>query len=392
MHAVDDLSDAIDATREFLTPARPGLWLRLAVIVFFVSSLGFGGPSVPAGDVQMTTDGEFLSEFESEFEAETGEEVPWEELVLALVLIGLVVFGIWLVYALLAAIMEFVFIQSLSTSTVHVRRYFRENLGRGLRLFGFRIALLLLASLVALVPSYLLVSGAGGLSALSGVEAGAVVLFGGAVALSYAVVNRFTSEFVAPVMLLEERGVLSAWRRFLSALAGNWAEYVVYLLLVWILNLVISITVWFVVGISLLAFAIPVVVVAVVLVAALGDLAAIPVLLLVVLALISFLVFVALVWVPITTYFQYYALLLLGDTDPELDLIPDQREAVRDGEPGIGVPDDSDGNDGWGAAGGKDDGWNGGNEDDSRSETDDDGWSTWDETSDRDEDDENRGW
>jgi len=38
----------------------------------------------------------------------------------------------------------------------------------------------------------------------------------------------------------------------------------------------------------------------------------------------------ALVQVPVQAYLRYYALLVLGDVEPEFDLVPDQRAAVRE--------------------------------------------------------------
>jgi hypothetical protein len=35
------------------------------------------------------------------------------------------------------------------------------------------------------------------------------------------------------------------------------------------------------------------------------------------------------VQVPVHTYLRYYALLVLGDVEPDLDLVPDQRAAIR---------------------------------------------------------------
>jgi hypothetical protein len=42
------------------------------------------------------------------------------------------------------------------------------------------------------------------------------------------------------------------------------------------------------------------------------------------------LVVAALVGMPVQAYLRYYAMLVLGDVDPDLDLIPDQRAAVRE--------------------------------------------------------------
>jgi hypothetical protein len=35
-------------------------------------------------------------------------------------------------------------------------------------------------------------------------------------------------------------------------------------------------------------------------------------------------------FVPVRTYLRYHALLVLGDTDREFDLIPDLRREIRD--------------------------------------------------------------
>jgi hypothetical protein len=55
-------------------------------------------------------------------------------LVVATILLGLV-------FALVGAIMEFVFIESLRTGDVSIRRSWSDRWRQGLRLFGFRIAI-----------------------------------------------------------------------------------------------------------------------------------------------------------------------------------------------------------------------------------------------------------
>ncbi len=137
MDAVDDLSDAIDATRELLVPVQVGLWLKLAIVVFFIGGgLGMSG-GVPAGDVGPVAD---------ETTVQTPiDEIPDEVIALAagLVAIALV---LWLIYSVISAIMEFVFIESLRSRTVQVRRYMGQNIWRGLRLLGFRFVVGAIAS------------------------------------------------------------------------------------------------------------------------------------------------------------------------------------------------------------------------------------------------------
>lgn len=144
----------------------------------------------------------------------------------------------------------------------------------------------------------------------------------------YAILMRFTSEFVAPVMLLEERGVLSAWRRFWPTLTGNLGQFAVYLVLVWILQFVINFAAGFVILFGVIAIAIPFIILAV-LATMLGEIGLWIAGALAVIALALVVLFVSLVQMPIRTYFQYYALLLLGDRNTDLDLISDLRATIR---------------------------------------------------------------
>lgn len=387
MYAVDDLSDAIDVTREFLTPVRLGLWLRLLIVVFFIGGLGFGGPGIPTGDVGMVVD-------EPTVETEpVDEEVPIDDLLTEEVLIAvavLVVIGalLWLLFAVLRAIMDFVFIESLRTTEVHIRRYGREYLGSALRLFAFRAIAGLLAVGIIAVPAAVAVLTAEDVTAAAGVLVLLAVL-AIPLGIGYAIVMRFTTVFVAPVMVLEDRAVLSAWRRFLPTLRSNLAEYAVYVLLVWILQIVISIAVGFLALFGLLVIGIPFGIAAVVALA-FGTPGVVLAVVLVIVAFVLFLLFVALVEVPVYTYLRYYALLVLGDTNRELDLIPDQRAAVRDGGPE--TRDDDDGPNGDGPATDRtDDSWETRDWDDDRDE----GWepSDWDDDRDDDaNDDRDGGW
>ncbi|WP_137289823.1 DUF7544 domain-containing protein [Natronorubrum halophilum] len=390
MDAIDDLSDAITVTRNFLTPIRVGMWVKLAIIVFFVSSLGFNGAS-PGGDF-----GSFSGDpaFENGQTDQIGEDIATDELILGLVIIGVFALVLWLGYSLIAGVMEFVFLESLRTGEVHMRRYFSANLGNGIRLFAFRVGVTLGIGLLASAP-VAIVWLQGTLSDVSAALIGLYALYAFGLFLVYALVDRFTSEFVAAIMLLEDRGVLSAWSRFWGTLRANWTEYVVYLVLVWILSLAITIAAGFVMVLGILALLIPFGIV-IFLLTLLGDVGIVLALLVGLLALAAIALFVALVWTPITTYFRYYALLVLGDTNDELDLIPDQRAAARfdGGEPT-----------------GRDDHWNDGRRDerdrsdrgDTWSTDDGDSWdndsSAWDDpndaadpdSDDRDSDDD-RGW
>ncbi|ELY94804.1 hypothetical protein C482_17043 [Natrialba chahannaoensis JCM 10990] len=335
MDAVDDLGDAIDVTRELLVPVRVGRWLKLALVVLFVGGgLGMSG-GVPAGDIEPLLDQPTPA-------VETDVDTVPDEVIAVLGLLVVAGFLLWIVYAIIGAVMEFVFIESLRSNAVHVRRYTREHIGRGLRLFAFRAGALLLLTGVFGVVVLAVSGGVPDASSLALAGILSIPLY-----LIYAVVMRFTSEFVAPVMLLEHRGVLSGWRRFWPTVTSNWGNYTVYLVLVWVLQFVLNIVVGFVLVISALIVAIPFVVLAV-LAYVMGGVGVYLAVAIGFVGLLGVIAVFALIQMPIRTYFQYYALLVLGDTNPELDLIPDQRRVARTGENGVtGAGETVSPTDGW---------------------------------------------
>jgi len=334
LHAVRDIEDAIDTTRAFLLPFDRGRWLHLAVIAFFVAG-GFGlnapvnaGPSASAPPPES---GKFPS---------LGElpVIPDD----VLVLIGIVVLGavaLGLLLGLVASVMEFVLVASLREQGVHIRRYGREYLGAGFRLFGFRI-LTTAAGLAAVAGVALLVGPPGPVTGWTGPQLLDVALV--AVPLLVvvlplvALVNGLTTDFVVPVMVLEGQTVLGGWRRFWPTLRSNLVQYGAYLLLKFVLTIAVSIVGATAAGVGAVVLAIPFLLAgAVVFFAAGASLAglstgvAVVLIVLGLLYALSVAVLMAFIQVPLQTYLRYYALLVLGDTEEALDLIPDQRAAAR---------------------------------------------------------------
>ena len=342
MYAVDDLRDAVDVTREFLTPIRVGTWLKLLVVIFFVSGVGFGGPTIPFGDVGMVADDPGLDELEAEFGVTTTDL-----LVVFAVLVAISVL-VWLLFRFIGSFMEFVFYESLRSGEVHVRRYTRRNVGRALHLFAFRLIGGVVLAAVVGIPTLLVVF-VGEITVATAATLAVVGLLALPVYLLYALVMRFTTVFVAPIMLLEERGIVSAWKRFWPTFARNWTEYVVYLVLVWVVWLAVAVALSILAVFVFIVIAIPVAILAFVLLT-LGTPGIVLAALLAVLGIVAFFLVIALLEVPVYSYLRYYALLVLGDTDRELDLIPDQRAAVRadggdgdaSGEPRVPREDEED--------------------------------------------------
>lgn len=330
LYALDDIEDAIDATREFLWPPDIGQWAKLALVVFFVGSASGVNPFQFSGG----TSGEGVSVTLDDVGApDTIPSLGGPEIAVIAAIIALVVL-LGLVLALVGSIMEFIFVESLRREEVTLRRYWSEHWRAGVRLFGFRLALGILtfgliALLVILALSPILFWG-GGLSFGLLLLAIPLVFF---VTIAGALVHAFTTVFVVPVMMLDRRGVISAWRRFWSTMVGQWKQYAVYAVMAFVLQLAGGILIGIATLVGAIVVAIPLVIVGllgvgVLTVSQLAGLAVIA--LAVVLFVLAVIVLGLFVSVPVQTFLRYYALLVLGDTNESFDLIPDRRQAIRE--------------------------------------------------------------
>ena len=332
LHAVDDLTDAFEATRSFLLPFEFGRWVRLALLSLFVAGSGGGGGMTPQSPMQYTFDGTGTPGTPS-FGGLGAELTRFLEANLwPLVGIGLVLILIGLVVAWLASIFEFSYLESLRADAVHVRDYYSQFRGLGTRLFAFRLIFGLLSAVVvggiallAIGPA-LLGFGTSSLFVL-------VLLFPlfFLVGLLAGIVYVFTTAFVVPIMLLEDRGVISGWRRLWGVMGGNWAQFAVFVLVGLFVMIGVGILVGIVTAILGVVVAIPFALVF--FLALMTGIPALNVAVLVILGIPFALVMLAVVGfvqVPVQTYLRYWALLVLGDVEPDLDLIPEQRQAIRE--------------------------------------------------------------
>jgi hypothetical protein len=303
-------------------------WLKLAIVAIFVGGPGFnlfsssfGGSSGNGGTGTPPV--------------EFGPRI-WA---VVAVVVGLILL-IGLVVGLVSSIMEFVFVESLRTQTVTIRRYWSERWPQGLRLFGFRLLLGLLslaAVAVLLAPLALSLFNVGGFGGGLGIAIGVGVLpLVLVVVLFVAAVYAFTTNFVVPIMILDDISVVAGWRRLWPSITSQWVQYLAYALVATFLSIIGGVIVGLVTALGALVLLIPfgvlfavggllfVFVAEPVGIAALGLVALVYIL--------AVLVVGALVQVPVKSYLRYYALLIMGDVDEELDLIPEQRAAVRRGE------------------------------------------------------------
>ncbi|AUV82769.1 hypothetical protein C2R22_14875 [Salinigranum rubrum] len=333
LYALDDIEDAIDATRAFLWPFQRGRWLRLAVVVFFAGGAGGFNPFQFTGSgTPSTSDGPTSP-------PSTAPDLPslgGPEIAI-IATIAVVLLLLFLGFLFVGSVMEFVFVRSLREEEVTLRGYWRDHWRQGARLFGFRLVLTLLTlglvvGVLAAVFAPLVLGGNVAALGLLVVAIPVLIL----VALVGGLLNGFTTMFVVPVMLLEERGVIASWRRFWSTLRGQWKQYLAYLFMSIVLNLAGGILTGLVLLVAALVVGIPLALLglgggALLSVSHLAGWTVIGVA--VAAFVVAMFVLALLVAVPVQTFLRYYALLVLGDTNETFDAIPERRRALREPEP-----------------------------------------------------------
>lgn len=310
MYAFSRLDGAFERTKSLLWPIRWGVWLRLALIALFVG----GGASFP--NISQYSFGE------GDLPPGVVESLPEiAPLIIAFIVIALVIALLWM---LIGAAMQFVFVDMLRTGDIHIRRFFGDRFGKGVRLFLFQVVLTLILVLAMMALIFMLfgLSGVGprvGVSLLVLVLIPVILIL----ALLFGIVFLLTTDFVVPIMIHEDCGVIEGWRRLIRVISAQFWQTVVYVVTRLVLGLIAAIVQAIVVILALVIIAIPFILIGIVLLAAIqaGNFA------LLLALLIPYLVIAIpvalLIAVPFVTFFRYYGLLVLAGLAPEYRLLPE---------------------------------------------------------------------
>jgi hypothetical protein len=337
LYVLNRIDDAVSLMRSLLFPFSAWLWLKLTVVLAFVGTASGGGSSLSVVS-NVPSFGASLSEVPGGTVSLPGR-IPDEALLVGAIAVALVVV-LGLVVGYVGAVMEFVWLSALREQELSLRAAFGRSLRRGLRLFAFRFVLGAVGVLsVAGTVGPLLWPELSALAAGDGIELGASLFGRGLLAVTVAgvvvavvgLLHGTTTEFVAPIMLLEDVGTVEGWRRFYPTLREDIVQYVAYLGVAFVLRVLTAAGAGTVVTVVVTAVSIPFVLVAVVLLA--GTLAAgglspagvalgVPllVLYLAVVACCS-----AAVFVPVRAFHRYHGLLVLGDTNDRFDVLAERR-------------------------------------------------------------------
>ncbi|MDD3071164.1 DUF7544 domain-containing protein [Methanoculleus horonobensis] len=306
-YAFSRLDGAFQRTKSLLWPVRWGVWLRLALIALFVG----GGVSLP------NTSGYNFEE--GDLPPGVMESLP--EIAPLIVAFILIVLAIALVWWIIGTVLQFVFVDMLRTGDIHIRPFFGERLGKGVRLFLFQVGLSLIL-ILAMMAFILMLVGIGG----SGIGGAAFILvfipFILIAALLFGIVFLLTTDFVVPIMIHEDCGVIEGWRRLFGMISENVMQTVVYIVTRLVLGLIAGIVQAILVILAMVIIAIPFILVGIVLLAALQANYVLLLALLVPYLIIAIPV-ALLIAVPFVTFFRYYGLLVLEGLAPGYRLLPE---------------------------------------------------------------------
>ena len=311
-YAFNRLGGAFQRTKNLLWPPGCGVWLRLAVIALFVG----GGISIPNIFQYRSGSSDFMG----------GAAGPFPDIALVVVLIVAFVLAVALIWMFIGAVMQFIFVDMLSTGDIHIRRSFREHLGKGARLFLFEIVITAIIFLAVIALALALFGPVG-----AGTNAGAATLALLLVfipiiliaALIFGLIFLLTTDFVVPIMIREDCGIIEGWRRLIGAISAGFWQVAIYIIVRFVLGLIAAIGQTILVIIALVIIAIPFVLIGVVLLAALSVANSVLLAVLLIPYLIIAIPVALLIAVPFITFFRYYALLVLEGLIPGYRLLPE---------------------------------------------------------------------
>ncbi len=331
-HAIDAFRPSYHATRELLLPFSLTRWLVLAVVVFFVGWSGgfFGTGNVPSGSFIEVPGIIPTFGFDSGVDLNVNFPAVFTSIVILFVALLAILLGI--LVAVISSIMQFVFVRQLITREIRIRGFFGESLWQGIHLLLFWVGIgLLLVGLM--IVALILTIVTFGLFLLVLILLIPLFLVAGIASWLFV---RFTFDFVVPIMVAEESGVIEGWRRLWTEIRTDWTQYGVYAVIRFLLDIGAAFAVGLVGVFFLLLLGIPAFIVGFA-VYALVSAASPTLAVAIVVGLVSLTLLLVgalttiIAGVPIQTFLRYYTLFVLARISPQYDLLDEVDTAIDTG-------------------------------------------------------------
>ncbi|WOF15727.1 DUF4013 domain-containing protein [Methanoplanus sp. FWC-SCC4] len=308
--AFSSIDDAISKTKALLWPFNWSIWLRIAIISFFVGGISGINPfqfTSPSGNGSIDSAG-------------INEIMNIMPIIIAIT--ALIIF-LALIFGYLSSVFQFVFVDCLSKEEFTLRKFFRQELGRGARLFAFQILLAIAFVAIIIIAGLLMFAGISGFGDIPNTAIlGAIIsvfLLVFLLSIPVLIVTLFTIDFVVPIMIRENCGIIEGWKHCWSVMKKDWWQTIVYLVMKIILSIVVMLLMFIAIMIAALIIAIPFFILALL---ALGFAAGEAAFVLLLIVFIILLIPVALLMsVPFATFLKYYSLDVLGKMEPNYKMI-----------------------------------------------------------------------
>jgi len=225
---IDPITPAIERARQMLfRPFDLGKWFVIGFCAW-LATLGQGGG--PNFNFSQGRGGGFDPGHAKEFIL---DNLFW--IIPAALFVVILIIGLWLVFTWLSSRGRFMFLHCVARDKAEIRVPWTKFRQHSNSLFLFRIVL----GLIGLVVIALLVAPGvfvGIALARTGARIGLVLvlvtigLVAFVVSIAFAIVQKFTTEFVVPIMFLRTPSCRAAWREFLGVLSVNKCRFLLYLL------------------------------------------------------------------------------------------------------------------------------------------------------------------
>lgn len=316
--AFSEIDSAIRRSSDLLWPFQKGIWLRIALIALFI---GWGGAGFP--QPSWSSDSDFPIDAFNGFSA--SGDLPG--------MAGLIIAGVFLLIALclllmlIGSILQFVFVDCIRTGNVKIREYFSPRAGKGIRLFLFQIGIALLFLLVLavlIIPFMIAFGGFAGSAAGFSLALALLIFFPLLIVLGLLVgiIHLITIDFVVPIMIQKDCGVIDGWKEFLRIISTQWMQGIIYLIVRFLAALGGGIVIILLTLFALAILAIPFAIIGFILSATILMANITLLLLLAIPYLIIAVPLALLISVPFVTFFRTFSLSVLGRLSPGYALLP----------------------------------------------------------------------
>jgi hypothetical protein len=334
LHAFKPISTAFEKARKLLLePFDAGVWIKLVIITFFV---GTGTMSFnPGNSLRYSLDRSDLGSLSS---SNIGNLLSDTTIIIIVLVIILAAIILALLMSYLRGVFSFVLLNALTSGNVKIVQPFKENMGRGFKVFIFNIVVTVISLLIigAIIAAMILVIlwavGSGNLSSsgtwdamstaslfalIAAVLVGVMAIVVCSIILGLVV--GFFYDFAVPLMYFKNIGLKQSIGEVWSLVTRQPLEFFVYVIVRWVLEVGIAIVTG-IIYLFVLAISVAVGIIIVVMMVKLAEtsaLLALPFALALIIGLLLLIIISAIISMPVQVYLRYYSLDFLKSFNPD---------------------------------------------------------------------------